>query len=314
MNVRKNGDENEHAGVKHEDVEYEHEDVEYENDQNDDENEHVHFEHENDNCEHEDVEGEHEDVGNEHENVDDEHEDVNNEHEHIDDNHVYNNIHKLIRFDNSDLGCVVERTGNVKIDLDFTDSDDDDDDDIDDIDNICDDHCADYKKKIGHNKETMTENSDSCVPDDIRSTKMKIEVDSNNESSNRSKNQTRNIPKVDNPHVSSDTRISHSGTNSGGPQYTEQARNEKEQQTRKQCVDKVHRVLVEWCNAETKKYLANSFRNKEIESGLFDDIKGSDEAIEETKDSAKRVMLPSIDSKSQMAIRGKIVSEKLTKA
>jgi hypothetical protein len=310
MNVRKNGDENEHAGVKHEDVEYKHEDVEYENDQNDDENEHVHFEHENDNCEHEDVEGEHEDVGNEHENVDDEHEDVNNEHEHIDDNHVYNNIHKLIRFDNSDLGCVVERIGNVKIDLDFTDSDDDDDD-IDDIDNICDDHCADYKKKIDNYKETMTENSDSCVHDDI-STKIKIEVDSNNESSNRSKNQTRNIPKVDNPQVSSETRISHSVTTSGGPQCTEQARSEKGQ-TRKQCVDKVHHVLVEWCNAETKKYLANSFRNKEIESGLFDDIKGSDEAIEETKGSAKRV-LPSIDSKSQMAIRGKIVSEKLTKA
>ncbi len=355
MNERRN-DESEHVEAKHEDVEYE-------NDLNDDENEHVDYEHENATYEHDYVDNEHENVGNEHGNVDDENED-DDKLEHIDDNNEYDKIHKHIRFDNNDLGCVVERIGNVKIDLDFTDSDDDDDDD--DIDNIDDDHCAEYAEKMDNKKEKITQNSDSYVHGGIESSTMKINLSTNqgqptestnNESLSQSKNRTTELHKVE---VSSshtipdpqcpdqqDTTVdeqckttdsknknvfaSHLESTSDNEMKRSEVRDVNcdgssecvldgiksgvKERDRKQCVEKVHQVLLGWCGSGTRKYLTKCLRSKESE--LFEDEKGNDEATEERnerKGSAKSVMLPSIDSKSQMAIRGKIVSEKLTKA
>jgi hypothetical protein len=83
----------------------------------------------------------------------------------------------------------------------------------------------------------------------------------------------------------------------------------------KLCSEKVHEVLQEWCCTETKKFLRKSFRDKK--TGLLQDEKNSNEVMEESnqgEDSGGSVMLPSIDSKSQNAIRGKIVSDKITKA
>ena len=341
MNERRN-DEGEHVEAKHEDVEYE-------NDHNDDENEHVDYEHENATYEHEYVDNEHENVGNEHGNVDDENED-DDKREHIDNDNEYDKIHKHI--------------GNVKIDLDFTDSDDDDDDD--DIDNIDDDHCAEYAEKMDNKKEKITQNSDSYVHGGIESSTMKINLSTdqgqatestNNESLSQSKNRTTELHKVEvssshtipdpqcpdqqdttvdeqckttnskNKNVSashlestSDNEMKRSGVrdvNCGGSLecVLDGIKSGVKERDRKQCIEKVHQVLLGWCGSETRKYLTKCLRSKESE--LFEDEKGNDEATEERnerKGSAKSVMLPSIDSKSQMAIRGKIVSEKLTKA
>lgn len=97
----------------------------------------------------------------------------------------------------------------------------------------------------------------------------------------------------------------------GSSQFVFGNGSEKEQ-LRKFSVYKVYQVLLEWCTSETEKYLTKSLGSKE-----GDDRKETEKATErrsKRKDDGKSLQLPSIDSKSQMAIRGKIVSEKLTKA
>ena len=182
------------------------------------------------------------------------------------------------------MGCIVERIGNVKIDLDFTDSDDDDDVTDDDIDNINDDNCVNSEEKIGNSRDKIEQNSETSVDHNVKSSAM-----------------------IEN--ISSDQEQPQKDLNSDLTNNSEQG------QTKKQCIEKVHEVLQEWCGVETKKYLRKSFRSREFE--LLPDEKRSGEVLKERsrgKDSGRSVMLPSIDSKSQMAIRGKIVSDKLTKA
>ena len=377
MSTQKDIDENVHAEGEREDVEYEHA-------YNDDENEDLVYEHEDVYGEHADIQSEYKDVGREHESVDDEHEgvvneheivddkneNVDNEHDDIDDDHEYD-IHKHIQFDNNDLGCIVERVADVKVDFDFADSDDDDDidDDVDDIDNIDDDQCFDQRaeKDADNNEEKIAQNSDSFVHDNLSSSAKKISLSDNerqrrkskdNEFSNQSKNRTANQHEMEDSKVSSvkyscdsqsvdqgntsvdqkygptdlpvknvhineleDEKIirkkelvksEHNHVNSDGRSAFVFGNRSEKEQIRNLSIYKVYQVLLEWRTFETEKFLTKSLESKED-----NDRKETEKATGERskrKDGGKSLLLPSIDSKSQMAIRGKIVCEKLTKA
>ena len=361
-------------------VEDEREDVEYEHAYNDRENEEDVYEHEDvydDHVatqneledvgrEHEIVDREHEDVRNQHEIVVGEHENFNSEHDRVNDDNEYDNIHKHIQFDN-DLGSVVERVADVKIDFDFTDSDDDDDDNIDDdvndIDNI--DYYANCVQRTEKDPESKDEkkaqHSDTFVHDELRSPEKKIGLsDDERQKSKRSskdclkqsKNQTVNFLESDISSVkyscdseqentlsdqnNEPTNLSVKTVYTNEMQDKEIIRNKKpaksendrvkpdgssafvfgsgneKEQIRKMSVYKVYQVLLEWRSSDTEKYLSKSLRNEERDD-LKETRKATDERGERREDT-KSLILPSIDSKSQMAIRGKIVSEKVRKA
>lgn len=75
---------------------------------------------------------------------------------------------------------------------------------------------------------------------------------------------------------------------------------------------KLQNILSEWCSIKTKDYLRHSLK---IRQNLHE-FEKFDETIkdEERGSDAVAVIIPCIDWKSQMEIRGKIVLEKITKA
>ena len=373
MSTQRSTGENVYVEDEREDVEYEHAFNDLENEEDVYEHEDVYDDHvatknelEDVGREHEIVDREHEDVRNQHEIVVGEHENFNSEHDRVNDDNEYDNIHKHIQLDN-DLGSVVERVADVKIDFDFTDSDDDDDDNIDDdvndIDNI--DYyasCVQRTEKDTESKdEKMPQHSDTFVHDELRSPENKIGLSdderqkskrSSKDSLRQSKNQTVNFLESDVSSVkyscdseqentlsdqkNESTNLSVKTVYTNEMQDKEIIRNKKpaksendlvkpdgssafvfgsgneKEQVRKMSVYKVYQVLLEWRSSDTEKYLSKSLVNEER-----DDLKETRKATDERgkrREDTKSLILPSIDSKSQMAIRGKIVSEKVRKA
>ena len=329
------------------------EDVEMEHDNADVEHEDVDWEHDNVRGEHEVVDWEHEDVGDGHENISDEDED--NEHEK--DNHEYDSIHKLIRFDNNELGCVVERIRDVKIDLDFDSDDSNDSDDIiDDVEDSGDSEeiTDDHQEKLTQNSEngknskkiTMSSphheklSDTSCETSrsrksDNHTTKMSTDIHSNTNCGPCHTGKVRALP--DEKHETSDF-ISNEGVSKSqfkdivtvnnrefknrrvkdvkpdrrSLSLFDGSESNEKTELRKLSVFKVYQVLQEWCSLETKRFLAMPVENEEIK--LIGKEKRTDQVKGQKHHSKDSVTLPSIDSNSQIAIRGKIVSEKLTKA
>ena len=244
-----NTSENEGLDVDHESFDVEHENVVGE--QIDDEHEHVVDEHEHDD---------------EHEHVVDEHEHVDDEHEHVVDEHEYGD-------NNEDFDCIIERCGNVEIDLgiNLIDSDDDDDSTIDDIDDIDDGECGDSVKNDDFIKNTKNY-SESDIHDDFKNTKAKI------------------ISGNDQEQTNSDKRSEVTGQNPDGRMggNWEGAKSDKTGlAARLQCVEKVHEVLREWCSTETREYIKKSLRTEESGTRHEEKRECEDEVRNKQKHNAK---------------------------
>ncbi|XP_028394594.1 putative RNA polymerase II subunit B1 CTD phosphatase RPAP2 isoform X2 [Dendronephthya gigantea] len=282
----------------------------------------------------------------------DEEKDANDEYEDVSNYHKYDidDIHENIKFDNDiDSGCIVERFGNVKIDLDIdvSDSDDDSDKSDYDVDKIADhQHRKEKEKRFSTDKSAPE--SGKYVSDHFKSAKMQMPLSENegqilkntnskDESPNQAESNTSKLyeekktkvlfntssnPKYSHPQTSSldekckknnltkksictsefgaELTNENDGLSANASVFTESS---EASEKAKDCVDKIYSVLVEWCSTESRKYLQKSDRDQKNTSDEF-----------KCKSGEESMILPPIDSKSKHAIRGKIVSEKLTKA